>query len=212
MELTFHPWRPATYCEGERQLPIGLAWWVQVDILSLTALVICAFALREKRRDKPKRKAAERGSEGLATERFDAKAKKRRSACWGFAVVQWWANVRVRSQHCHQDKSIYWKQEHAEHHTELRFWSWRQDATKCLYHLCNTEQGWTAICQKPVSHYLFQRTASCFHPLVSSPLRCGENQWVKAQKEDRQPQSPLSQPGNRWARPRCHPEWWHWSR
>lgn len=88
MELTFHPWRPATYCEGERQLPIGLAGWVQVDILSLPALVICAFALREKRRDKPMRKAAKRGTERLATGKFDDKAKKR-TACWGFAVVQW---------------------------------------------------------------------------------------------------------------------------
>lgn len=51
MELTFHPWRSATYSEGERQLPIGLAGRVQVDVLPLPALVIRALALREERRD-----------------------------------------------------------------------------------------------------------------------------------------------------------------
>lgn len=123
------PMQPVTYCEGERQLPIGLAGWVQVDILSLPALVICAFALQEKRGDKPKRKAAERGTERLATERLDDKVKKRRTACWGFAVVPW-ITFRVWSQHSHQvalkciickDNSNYWKQKHAEHHTEQGF-------------------------------------------------------------------------------------------
>lgn len=54
MELTFHlptPCRSATYSEGERQLPIGLAGWVQVDILPLPALVVRALALWEERRD-----------------------------------------------------------------------------------------------------------------------------------------------------------------
>lgn len=41
----------ATYSEGERQLPIGLAGRVQVDVLPLPALVIRALALREERRD-----------------------------------------------------------------------------------------------------------------------------------------------------------------
>lgn len=51
MELTFHPCQSATYSEGERQLPIGLAGGVQVDILPLPTLVIRALALQEKRRD-----------------------------------------------------------------------------------------------------------------------------------------------------------------
>lgn len=49
MELTFHPWRSATYSEGE--LPIGLAGRVQVDVLPLPALVIRALALREEMGD-----------------------------------------------------------------------------------------------------------------------------------------------------------------
>lgn len=51
MELTFHPWLSATYSEGERQLPIGLAGRVQVDVLPLPALVIRALALREEMGD-----------------------------------------------------------------------------------------------------------------------------------------------------------------
>lgn len=39
-----------TYSEGERQLPIGLAGRVQVDVLPLPALVIRALALREGKR------------------------------------------------------------------------------------------------------------------------------------------------------------------
>lgn len=51
MESACHLLRSATYSEGERQLPIGLAGWVQVDVLPLPALVIRALALREERRD-----------------------------------------------------------------------------------------------------------------------------------------------------------------
>lgn len=65
MESTFYPWQSATYSEGERQLPIGLAWWVQVDILPLPALVICALALREKRRDTDRGVKQQRGEQGV---------------------------------------------------------------------------------------------------------------------------------------------------
>lgn len=49
----FTPWQSATYSEGERKLPIGLAGRVQVDVLPLPALVVRALALRggRERRD-----------------------------------------------------------------------------------------------------------------------------------------------------------------
>lgn len=63
MESTFHPQQSATYSEGELQLPIGLAGWVQVDILPLPALVIHAFTLWGKKEGhKPRHEAAEKGT------------------------------------------------------------------------------------------------------------------------------------------------------
>ena len=41
----------ATYSEGERELPIGLAGGVQADVIPLPALVTPALALRGHRRD-----------------------------------------------------------------------------------------------------------------------------------------------------------------
>lgn len=52
MEFNLSPMAvSSTYSEGERQLPIGLAGRVQVDVLPLPALVIRTLALREERRD-----------------------------------------------------------------------------------------------------------------------------------------------------------------
>jgi len=66
MESTFHPRRSATYSEGERQLSVGLAGGVQVDVLALPALVICALALREERRHTNRGvRGAERGDRVL---------------------------------------------------------------------------------------------------------------------------------------------------
>lgn len=156
-------------------------------------------------------------------------------------MVQWSVTFGARSRHCHQValecvicKGIVFTGNKIMQSIILNWdslkpvirqqavsgrWSWQQDATKCYYHLCNTELPWTAICQNPVSRFiicfrkLLHASCICSHrSLVSSPRRCGENQWAKAQKEDRQPRNPLSQPGNHWARPHCHPEWWHWSR
>lgn len=59
--------RSATYSEGERQLPIGLAGRVQVDVLPLSALVVRALALRGERRDTNpgvrERRGAQRGAD-----------------------------------------------------------------------------------------------------------------------------------------------------
>lgn len=68
-------------------------------------------------------------------------------------------------------------------------WSWQQDATKCHYHLCNTEQPWTTICQNPV-----QRTASCFLYVLPSLGELTAEVWRESVSEGSEGRQTATEP------------------
>lgn len=181
MELTFHPrgwggggggvgWQTATYSEGERQLPIGLAWRVQVDILPLPALVIRALALREKRRDTNRGVKRQRGATGAfakgCSRRQSVSVWPRSASVWppGGTVV-----VKVLTGKNMQCNMLHWDSFKTNNQTADSLWAvimttrchWANESPD--FHMSNTEH------QKQPTYICWDESDLFFFLFFNSP-------------------------------------------